>query len=126
MPSCQKLVIAAWMLLLTPALLAQRFHGFVSVGSYPQAISVNPFTDRIYTIDEPVNEVTEIDGVTNATVKISLGSNPQKSLDGALAINPFTNTIYAVDGVNNHLAVIDGATRVVKLVATGTRLTRWL
>src|SRR5690349_9552848 len=119
MPTYRCVVIAAWILILTPALVAQKFHGTVSVGSYPEAITVNPFTDRIYTIDEPANEVTEIDGVTNAAIKIPLGANDQKSLDGALAVNPFTNKIYAVDGVNNHLAVIDGATRAVKLVSTG-------
>jgi DNA-binding beta-propeller fold protein YncE len=66
------------MLFLTPALVAQTFEGIVSVGSYPQAIAVNPFTDRIYTIDEPANDVTEIDGVTNTTTTIPLGSNAQK------------------------------------------------
>src|SRR5258707_11552496 len=120
MLSCRQAAIAICTVLLTSSLLSQTFHGTVPVTSYPQAIAVNPFTDKIYTIDEPANDITEIDGVTNATTTIPLGLNAEKSLNGALAINPLTNTIYAVDGVNNHLAIIDGATRAVTFVPTGT------
>jgi DNA-binding beta-propeller fold protein YncE len=91
----------------------------VPVASYPQAIAVNTFTDRVYVIEESANQVTEIDGSTYAATSISLGTNTQASLNGALAIDPFTNTIYAVDGVNNHLSVINGATHQVVQVSTG-------
>ena len=120
MPTSRCIVCAAYMLLFSPVLIAQTLLGNILVGSHPQAVAVNPYTDRIYVIDEPSNQITEIDGVTNITTAIPLGANQQESLNGALAINPFTNKIYAVDGVNNHLAVIDGATRAVTMVTTGT------
>jgi DNA-binding beta-propeller fold protein YncE len=115
----RRIVIAACILALSSAVLAQTLQGNIPVGSYPLAIAVNSFTDRIYTLDEPSNQITEIDGVTNTTTAIPLGSNPQQSLYGALAINPFTNKIYAVGVTNNNLFVIDGATRSVGLVPTG-------
>src|SRR5271155_2974158 len=86
----RRIVIAACILALSSAVLAQTLQGNIPVGSYPQAIAVNSFTDRIYALDEPSNQITEIDGVTNTTTAIPLGSNPQQSLYGALAINPFT------------------------------------
>ena len=61
-----------------PALYGQSLQTTVHTGNYPQAITVNPFTDRLYTIDEPANEITIIDGVTNTTSTVSLGTNPQK------------------------------------------------
>ena len=116
---CRRTALASLLLTLSPALFAQTFHGFVPTGTRPQAIAVNSFTDRIYTINEPDNSVTEIDGATNVATLIPLGVNSQMSLNGELSINPFTNTVYAVEGVNLHLAVIDGATRNVTLVPTG-------
>jgi YVTN family beta-propeller protein len=91
----------------------------VPIANYPQALAVNAFTNRVYVLEESANQVTEIDGLTNAAVTIPLGTNSQSSLNGALAINPITNTIYAVDGVNNHLSIIDGATRVVTQIIVG-------
>ena len=108
-----------WRSLFTPALFAQAPLASIPVGSHPQAIAVNAFTDRIYTIDEPSDQITEIDGVTDVATSIPLGVNAQQSLNGQLAINPFTNKIYAVDGVNNHLNIIDGPTRALTQIPTG-------
>jgi YVTN family beta-propeller protein len=91
----------------------------VPVVNYPQAITVNTFTNKIYVLEESANQITEIDGLTNVTTNISLGTNPISSLNGALAVNPLTDTIYAVDGVNDHLSVIDGPTRSVTQVKVG-------
>jgi DNA-binding beta-propeller fold protein YncE len=90
--------LATLFLAFTPALFAQTFQGFVSTGTHPQEIAVSSFTDKIYTINEPENSVTKIDGATNAATFIPLGVNGQMSLNGKISINPFTNTVYAVDG----------------------------
>ena len=79
---------------------AQSLLATVAVADYPQAMALNSFTDRIYTIEESANQITEIDGVTNSAT-ISLGAT-SPSLNGAIAVKPFTNTIYATDGVTNH------------------------
>ena len=55
MLSRRQAAIASCTVILTSSLLSQTFHGTVPVTSYPQAIAVNPFTDKIYTIDEPAN-----------------------------------------------------------------------
>jgi DNA-binding beta-propeller fold protein YncE len=89
--------------LTAPNLLAQSLLSTVPVANYPQAIAVNPFTNRVYTLEEPANQITELDATTGSIATISLGANSQKSLNGALAIDFFNNKIYAVDGVNNHL-----------------------
>ena len=68
-------------------LVAQTLQVNIPLANYPQAVALNPFTDKVYVISEPTNQVTEIDGVTNAATTISLGTNQQEALDGALAIN---------------------------------------
>jgi len=111
--------IVLGVLLAVPNLFAQSLLATVPVANYPQAIAMNPFTNRVYALEEPANQITEIDGTTNSATTISLGVNSQKSLNGAIAINSFTNKIYIVDGVNNHLSVLDGATRAVAQVTIG-------
>jgi DNA-binding beta-propeller fold protein YncE len=82
--------IVLGVLLIVPNLFAQSLLATVPVANYPQAIAMNPFTDRVYALEEPVNQITEIDGATNSATTISLGVTSQKSLNGAIAINSFT------------------------------------
>jgi YVTN family beta-propeller protein len=105
-------------LLVVPNLSAQSLLATVPVADYPQAMALNPFTDRIYTIEESANQITEIDGATNSATTISLGTT-SPSLNGAITVNPFTNTIYATDGVTIHLFVLDGATHTLKQASVG-------
>src|ERR1700747_3498304 len=51
----------------------------VPIANYPQALAVNAFTNRVYVLEESANQVTEIDGLTNAAVTIPLGTNSQSS-----------------------------------------------
>src|SRR5713101_1863621 len=111
--------IVVAVLLIIPNVAAQSLLATVPVANYPQAMALNPFTDRIYTIEEPANQITEIDGATNSATTISLGATSSQSLNGAIAVNPFTDTIYTADGVNNHLTVLDGATRALAQVTVG-------
>jgi DNA-binding beta-propeller fold protein YncE len=55
-------------------LAAQTVQATVPVTNYPQAIALNPFTDKVYVINEPTNQVTEIDGVTNAATTARWGA----------------------------------------------------
>src|SRR5499427_4582538 len=108
MSPSKSLVALVTFTLIATFCIGQSLLTCVPIGNHPQALAVNAFTNRIYVLEESANQVTEIDGLTNAAVTIPLGTNSESSLNGALAINPITNTIYAVDGVNNHLSIIDG------------------
>ena len=84
-----------------PSANAQKILATVPVGSYGQAIGFNPVTHQIFTLDEPANEITEIDaeGPFEKTV-IPLGSTPEKSFNGAIQIDPVRNKIYAINVVS--------------------------
>ena len=70
---------------------AQTVLAKVPVSPHPQAITLNPLSNKAYTFDGPTNDVAEIDGATNTTQFISLGTPPENPLNGAIAVNPFTN-----------------------------------
>ena len=78
----------------------------IPVGTSPNAVAVNPTTNRIYvanTGDQPAT-VSVIDGATNSVIAtVPVGA----SADG-IAVNPVTNKIYVA--ANPFLTVIDGAT----------------
>jgi YVTN family beta-propeller protein len=112
-------VICALLLLAPFSAQGQSVNTSVPVGMYPQTIGINPLTNKIYTVDEPDNEVIEIDGPTNTTTVIRLGPTPDRSLAAAIAINPVTNNIYAINVTNKNVYVIDGKTRAVITVPTG-------
>ena len=51
------------------------------------------------------NNVTVIDGATNSTTIVSVGSGPEP-----VAVNPVTNKIYVGNNASNSVTVIDGET----------------
>jgi YVTN family beta-propeller protein len=58
-----------------------------------------------------------IDGATNATSTVAVGSNP-----GAICVNPVTNRIYVLNVANQisgNVTVIDGATNATTTIAQG-------
>ena len=61
----------------------------ITVGTHPQAVAVNPVTDKIYVANRDSNTVTVIDGTTNATTTVPVGNQPT-----AIAVNPVTNKAY--------------------------------
>ena len=63
-----------------PSANAQKILATVPVGSYGQAIGFNPVTHQIFTLDEPANEITEIDERTFEKTVIPLGSTPKNLL----------------------------------------------
>jgi YVTN family beta-propeller protein len=76
----------------------------VAAGTEPEAIAVNPATDKIYVANRFGSNVTVIDGATNATSIIAAGTNPW-----TLAPDPSTNKTYVVNYGSNNVTVIDGA-----------------
>ena len=55
----------------------------VSTGTSPSALAVDPITDQIYVVNQSSNDVTVIDGATNATTTVAAGTDPI-----AVAVNP--------------------------------------
>jgi YVTN family beta-propeller protein len=92
----------------------------IPVGSYPQDITVNPNTNRIYVSNNyggalgAADSVSIIDGKNNTVVNtINFGvwypGNPITSLEG-IAVNPNTNMVYVAGSYTQVLYVIDGNT----------------
>ncbi len=76
---------------------------------------MNPVTNKIYVANCSSNNVTVIDGATNATTTVAAGSSPY-----SVAVNPVTNKIYVANYDSDNVTVIDGATNATTTVAAGT------
>ncbi len=87
----------------------------VSAGSRPLAAAINPVTNKIYVPNYGSNNVTMIDGVTNATVIVQAGTKPF-----AVAVNPVLNKIYVANQSSNNVTVIDGVTNATTTVPVGS------
>ena len=77
-------------------------------------MAVNPITNKIYVANELSNNVTVIDGATNATIAVPTGTIPD-----AVVVNPMTNKIYVANYSSDNVTVIDGATNTTTTVPTG-------
>jgi YVTN family beta-propeller protein len=86
----------------------------INTGTNPQAVAVNPVTNKIYVANYYSDNVTVIDGATNGTITVSAGDGPN-----AVVVNPVTNKIYTVNATSNNITVIDGATNNTTTVSAG-------
>ena len=59
-------------------------------------MAVNPVTNKIYVANYGSDNVTVIDGATNATTTVTAWTTPS-----AVAVNPVTNKIYVANGGSN-------------------------
>src|ERR1022692_2798010 len=59
----------------------------------PVSVAVNPVTNQIYVANQNSNNVTVIDGATNNTTTLGVGTTPF-----GVAVNPVTNKIYVTNG----------------------------
>jgi YVTN family beta-propeller protein len=84
----------------------------VAAGITPLAVAINPVTNKIYVVNAGSNNVTVIDGATNATTTIAVGRNPY-----SVAINQVTNKIYVTNALSSSVSVIDGATNATTTIA---------
>jgi YVTN family beta-propeller protein len=75
------------------------------------AIAVNTATNKIYLANFNNNLVSVVDGVTNAVITVTAGTNPT-----AVAVNTQTNKIYVANNGSNNVTVVDGATNTPSTV----------
>jgi YVTN family beta-propeller protein len=97
---------------------AQTVTATLTAGGSPFSVAVNPVTNKIYVTNSGSNNVTVIDGATNAnatTTVVAVGLDPE-----GVAVNTVTNQIYVANEVGDTVTVIDGATNATTTVAVGT------
>jgi YVTN family beta-propeller protein len=98
---------------------AQTVAATVTVEGQPDAIAVDSVTNKIYVANLVSNGVTVIDGSTNTTTSLPLGTPP----NSAIAVNSLTNQIYVTNSApaftNGSVTVIDGATNASTNVVAG-------
>jgi len=81
----------------------------------PQAVEVNPKTNKVYAVNRGAGTITVIDGSRGVVTPVRVGTAP-----GAIAVNPVTNKIYVGNEGSGTVSVIDGATdRVTATVNVG-------
>jgi uncharacterized protein len=74
----------------------------------PQAVVVNPKTNKVYAVNSIEGTVTVIDGPANFTTTVKVGSEPI-----GITVNAVTNKIYVANSASGTVSVIDGATDAV-------------
>ncbi len=94
---------------------AQTVVATVTAAPLPVAAAVNSVTNKIYVTSYIAKgQVTVIDGVTNATTAVPVGSFPY-----GIDVNMVTNKIYVANGASNTVTVIDGATNATTTIPVG-------
>src|SRR5712672_501727 len=74
----------------------------------PNAVAVNPKTNKVYAVNSSDGTVTVMNGLANSSKTVKVGSEPT-----AIAINPATKNIYVGNSASGTISVIDGATDTV-------------
>jgi len=88
---------------------AQWLETTIAVGDEPRALVYNPTNNKVYCANYDSDNVTVIDGATNAVITtIAVGDEPC-----ALAYNPTDNKVYCANWLSDNVTVIDGATNAV-------------
>jgi YVTN family beta-propeller protein len=90
-----------------------KFTSTVPTGTYPNQVSINSQTNKIYVSSPVSNQVTVIDGKTNAIVAVISGLAPS-----TLAVDELRNKIYTATS-GQSISVIDGVTNTVSMVSNG-------
>ena len=80
----------------------------IAAGNSPAAIAVNAATNKVYVANEFSDNVTVIDGATNATRTVAVCKRPQY-----IAVNTKTNKVFVNCGTDSSLSIIDGRTAAV-------------
>jgi uncharacterized protein len=69
----------------------------------PQAVVVNPKTNKVYAVNSDEGTLTVISGLSQAAKKIKVGRQPS-----TIGINPVTNRIYVGNAEDGTVSVVDG------------------
>jgi YVTN family beta-propeller protein len=86
----------------------------VSVGGAPTALGINPVTNKIYVANNGSNNITVIDGATNATATLTDSTASQPT---AVAVDVLTNQIYVANAGSATITVIDGTSNALTTVS---------
>jgi YVTN family beta-propeller protein len=86
----------------------------IAAGNDPSGIAIDLAANRIYVANEFSNDVTVIDGNTNATRTVAVGPRPQY-----IVVNPVTRRAYVSHGGDSSQYVIDPSTLGVTRLPTG-------
>ena len=90
--------------------------GSILTGVNPEAVAVNPVTNRVYVANNGIpgnplgGNVAVVDGATTTTNTIDAGSNPY-----AVAVDQVTNKVYVPNMGDNTVTVIDAANGGTKI-----------
>ena len=104
----------ACLALLAAALATNAAALQLAAGNSPSAIAIDASLDRVYVANEFSNDVTVIDGATQATHAVPVGPRPQH-----IAVNPATHRVYVSNGGDSSQSIIEPASLAVKRLATG-------
>lgn len=110
--------VGLWLLLNAISASAQFYTTTVTSGTAPSAVAVNPVTNMIYVVNKNSNNVTVINGATNATTTVT---DPNANTPDAIAVNPVTNKIYVANSGSSNVTVIDGATNSTTDAGAGSQ-----
>jgi uncharacterized protein len=70
----------------------------------PQAVVVNPKTNKVYAVNSEEGTVTVVFGASRAAKKIKVGRQPS-----TIGVNPVTNRIYVGNAKDGTVSVVDGS-----------------
>ncbi len=90
---------------------AQTVSATIAVGSSPNAVAINPVTNKIYVVNNADGTVSVIDGATNNVATVTVGSDPV-----AVGVDPVTDMIYVANETADTVSVINGVTNAVTTV----------
>ena len=86
----------------SPPAKAETVTAAIPTSARPVAAAVNPMANKIYVANEGSNNVTVIDGATNTTTTVGVGTEPS-----GVAVNPVTSRIDAISRQSVLLREID-------------------
>ncbi|MGB9336226.1 MAG: Ig-like domain repeat protein [Candidatus Acidiferrales bacterium] len=78
----------------------------IFAGQFPNAVAVNPVTNKIYIANSGSNDVTVVDGATNT---VSTINDTHATSPVAIAVNSLTNVVYVANNGSNNVSVFSGA-----------------
>jgi YVTN family beta-propeller protein len=78
----------------------------LGAGQFPNAVAVNPVTNKIYIANSGSNNVTVVDGATNTFTTIT---DIHATTPVAIAVNSLTNMVYVANSGSNNVSVFSGA-----------------
>ncbi len=99
-------ILASLALSLAATAQAQIPPQTVFAGQFPNAVAVNPVTNKIYIANSGSNNVTVVDGATNTFTTIN---DTHATTPVAIAVNSLTNMVYVANSGSNNVSVFSGA-----------------